>query len=149
MSATRNSLRSRRAPAALAAALLLAACGGNPSPESVPGSPSAEMNASVNSADVLTREEIAQINSSRMIDLFEGRIAGVQVVSVGGRPVLAIRGRTDPLIVVDRVPLGDGSGLWSLNPHDIEEIRVIKDGGAARWGVRGSRGVVEITTRRY
>jgi outer membrane receptor protein involved in Fe transport len=144
-----NPFRNYRAPAALVVAVLLAACGGNPPPEQVPGSPSAGMTETVNSGDVLTREEIAQINPSRMEDPFDGRIAGVQVASVGGRQVLAIRGRTNPLIVLDRVPLSDSHALWSLNPHDIQEIRVIKDGGASRWGIRGSRGVIEITTRRY
>ena len=78
----------------------------------------------------------------------------------------AIRAGTDPLYVVDGVPL-DGrsarpgfasvSGLGNipesnplmyLNPNDIENIAVLKDASAsAIYGSRGANGVIQITTK--
>jgi TonB-dependent SusC/RagA subfamily outer membrane receptor len=97
--------------------------------------------------DVLTRAQIVQINASRMTDLFEGHFAGVQVVPVNGRPTLMVRGQPDPLIEVDGVPLADPQSLWSLYPRQVEEIRILKGEQTARYGLRGARGVVLVTTR--
>jgi iron complex outermembrane receptor protein len=78
----------------------------------------------------------------------------------------SIRAGTDPLYVVDGVPL-DGrsarpafasvSGLGNipesnpltyLNPNDIENIAVLKDASAsAIYGSRGANGVIQITTK--
>ncbi len=98
-------------------------------------------------------------------DLFQGRAAGVDVVSNSGAPgagaTIRIRGGSslaasnDPLFVVDGVPLDDTgiSGmrnpLNTINPNDIESITVLKDASAtAIYGSRASNGVVIITTKR-
>ncbi|MFD0792357.1 SusC/RagA family TonB-linked outer membrane protein [Mucilaginibacter litoreus] len=107
--------------------------------------------------------------------LLQGRIAGVQVSSASGEPGAAatinirgtssIRAGTDPLYVIDGVPLdnsgtsggfdaGAGSSsarnpLAFLNPNDIENISVLKDASSqAIYGSRGANGVVLITTRK-
>ncbi|HLZ86054.1 MAG TPA: SusC/RagA family TonB-linked outer membrane protein, partial [Puia sp.] len=54
-------------------------------------------------------------------------------------------GNTDPLYIIDGVP----GGLHDLNANDIESLQVLKDAGAASiYGVRGSNGVIIITTKR-
>jgi TonB-dependent SusC/RagA subfamily outer membrane receptor len=57
---------------------------------------------------------------------------------------------TQPLYVIDGVPIqaGPNGGLPGLNPHDIESIQVFKDPvNTSLYGVRGSNGVIVITTK--
>ena len=98
--------------------------------------------------------------------LIASKVPGVQVVDnnqPGGGISIRIRGQasvsagTEPLYVVDGVPLGTGSGggisaggdaLNFLNPNDIESITVLKDAAAAAiYGANASNGVVLITTK--
>lgn len=90
-------------------------------------------------------------------ELLEGRVAGVQVIRRpgGGISVLirgqgSINGNTEPLYVVDGMPVQDtGRGLDWLNPGDILRIEILKDASTtSMYGVRGANGVVLITTRR-
>lgn len=54
---------------------------------------------------------------------------------------------TDPLYVVDGVPMGEGINF--LNPNEIESIEVLKDASAsAIYGSRASNGVIMVTTRK-
>ncbi len=86
----------------------------------------------------------------------QGKIAGVQVVgsgNPGGQPKVLIRGfstlnlSTDPLYVVDGVPMSGGINF--LNPNEIESMEVLKDASAsAIYGSRASNGVIMITTHR-
>jgi TonB-linked SusC/RagA family outer membrane protein len=57
---------------------------------------------------------------------------------------LSIRGFGNPLVIVDGVE----SFLDRIDPNDIENISVLKDGAAAIYGVRGGDGVILITTKR-
>jgi len=92
----------------------------------------------------------------RVEELFIGRFPGVQVYNVNGQVQIRIRGAssftasTEPLILVDGQPLTPGSGgLIGLNPRDIQKIEVLKDAtSTAEFGVRGSNGVIKITTKR-
>ncbi len=98
--------------------------------------------------------------------LLQSKVAGVQVVDnnePGGGTTIRIRGATsvnalsDPLYVVDGMPLGTGAGaglsagrdpLNFLNPNDIESITVLKDASAAAiYGANAANGVVLITTK--
>jgi TonB-dependent SusC/RagA subfamily outer membrane receptor len=57
---------------------------------------------------------------------------------------------TQPLYVIDGVPIqsGPAGGLVGLNPHDIATIQVFKDPvNTSLYGVRGSNGVIVITTK--
>ncbi|MFD1257970.1 TonB-dependent receptor [Mucilaginibacter terrae] len=97
-----------------------------------------------------------------------GKMAGVQILQPNGAPgapiAIAIRGKatitagSDPLYVIDGLPLSDnsvnGPGLGlnplnAINVNDIESVDVLKDASAAAiYGSRGSNGVVIITTKR-
>jgi TonB-dependent starch-binding outer membrane protein SusC len=101
----------------------------------------------------------------------QGQAAGVNMTNssglLGGAPNVVVRGAssllggTQPLYVVDGVPLNDqvlstaqggGSGLNPLvdiNPNDIESLTVLKDAAAvAIYGSRGTNGVVLIKTKK-
>ena len=96
--------------------------------------------------------------------LLQGKVSGVNVVSVSGEPGVAlgitirgpggVRTSNTPLFVVDGIPLdnnvtGRGDPLNFLNPQDIESIDVLKDASAtAIYGARGANGVVIITTKK-
>ncbi len=98
--------------------------------------------------------------------LIENKIAGVEVVDnndPGGGLSIRIRGATsvnassEPLYVVDGMPIGTGAGgglsagrdpLNFINPNDIESITVLKDASAAAiYGANAANGVVIITTK--
>ncbi len=86
----------------------------------------------------------------------QGQLAGVQVRTTTGEPgsdmqirvrgAASVNASSDPLYVVDGVPMDNLSGI---NPADIQSIEVLKDAAsAAIYGSRGSNGVVMVTTRK-
>jgi TonB-dependent starch-binding outer membrane protein SusC len=96
-----------------------------------------------------------------------GRSPGVQVVSNAGTPGQAaqvrirgtnsITGGSDPLYVVDGIPIAQATGqsiaggtpLNTIDPNNIESVQILKDASAtAIYGARGANGVVLITTKR-
>jgi TonB-dependent SusC/RagA subfamily outer membrane receptor len=95
---------------------------------------------------------------TRVEELFQGRLPGVQVVQMGGGYSVRIRGATtlmgdgEPLYVIDGVPLSNvmpGRALDGINPADVARIDVLKDAGsAAIYGSKAANGVILITTRR-
>lgn len=126
--------------------------------------------ATVNSQDVVRSGETGVING------LGGKAAGVRIARSNGDPgagsVIQIRGAntitgsSDPLIIVDGIPIsnstiyGNGNGgqdagvsqqsrLNDLNPNDIESIQVLKGASAASlWGSRAANGVIVITTKK-
>ncbi|HEY8399907.1 MAG TPA: TonB-dependent receptor [Cytophagaceae bacterium] len=83
----------------------------------------------------------------------QGRASGVSVVQNTGSPgapvTVRVRGvgtvgNSNPLYVVDGIPLGD---INFLSVNDIASIEVLKDASAAAiYGARAANGVVLITT---
>ena len=108
------------------------------------------------SAAVVGSGEIGKAQVSNPVESLKGKVAGVQMTQVSGRPgessKIRIRGigtinaSTDPLIVVDGVPY-DGD-MNTINPDDVESLTVLKDAASsALYGARGANGVVMITTK--
>lgn len=86
----------------------------------------------------------------------QGQLAGVNVRTITGEPgadmsirvrgAASVNASSDPLYVVDGVPINTLSGV---NPADIESIEVLKDAASsAIYGSRGSNGVVMVTTKK-
>ena len=118
----------------------------------------------------VSAEEIQNVAAAGTDQLLQGRAAGVQISSNSGTPgggvfvkirgTTSISGGSDPLYVVDGVPietgsfgLGTGGGTTSaiadLDPTDIESVEILKDASAtAIYGARAANGVVLITTKR-
>ena len=105
------------------------------------------------SVAVVNVTDMKQTPSGSTESLLQGQAAGVTVFSTGapgGASVVQIRGITSafnstPLIIIDGVP----GSMHDLNVNDIQSIQVLKDAGAAAiYGVRGSNGVIIITTKR-
>lgn len=73
-----------------------------------------------------------------------GRTANVQV-----RGLNSIGASTSPLIVIDGVPLAPDASTNDINANDVASMEILKDASAvAIYGVRGSNGVILITTKR-
>ncbi|HRN47246.1 MAG TPA: TonB-dependent receptor [Niabella sp.] len=98
--------------------------------------------------------------------LLEGLVTGVQASTPSGilgqaaririRGTNSISNSSEPLIVVDGVPYVAGNQgsatpynpMADINPADIENVEVLKDGAAtAIYGSRAANGVILITTK--
>ncbi len=128
-------------------------------------------------AQGVNSEELNINRQPNILNALQGKIAGATISSVGGGPGqganIRIRGinsidasaSNDPLYVIDGVQIdnststqgaGAGTNVRSvgnrasdLNPDDIETINILKGGAAtAMYGLRGSNGVVLITTKK-
>jgi len=119
------------------------------------------------SASKIDAKEFSQLVTPSVDRQLAGRAAGVQVVAGGGdvgapaririRGVNSVSQNQSPLIVVDGVPFISGNiaaatnsnALGDINPNDIENIEVLKDGSAtAIFGSRAANGVIMITTKK-
>lgn len=104
-------------------------------------------------AKVETKDETI-IDSTTLAEML-ARIPGVQVAQLaGGQVSVRIRGTnsfrsgTEPLYVLDGMPVLSGGGLFGLSPSTIESITVLKDAGStAIYGSRGANGVILIKTK--
>lgn len=128
-------------------------------------------------AQGVNAEELNINRQPNVLNALQGKVAGATISSVGGGPGqganIRIRGinsidasaSNDPLYVIDGVQIdnststqGSGSGynvrsvgnrVSDINPDDIETINILKGGAAtALYGLRGSNGVVVITTKK-
>jgi TonB-linked SusC/RagA family outer membrane protein len=115
------------------------------------------------SVGTISSDEIRQIPVASPEVAIQGRVSGIQVQQESGNPgaPVAVRirgvgtvGNTQPLYVIDGLPVGRGgdptsSPLRTISPEDIESISVLKDASAAAmYGVQAANGVVLIQTRR-
>ncbi|HEV2121789.1 MAG TPA: SusC/RagA family TonB-linked outer membrane protein, partial [Chloroflexota bacterium] len=115
------------------------------------------------SVGTVSAQEIQRVTVASPDAAIQGRVTGVQVTTESGTPgapvAMRIRGvgtvgNTQPLFVIDGVPVGKGasanqSPLATINPNDIESISILKDASAASvYGMQAANGVVLITTRR-
>jgi TonB-linked SusC/RagA family outer membrane protein len=120
-----------------------------------------EVTGSISSID---GEDVANISGTSLDKALQGQISGLQMTQGGASPtaksrvlirgVGSIQGGTEPLFVIDGMPVagphtgGDINPMSLVNPNDIESIEVLKDAAAtALYGSRGSSGVVLITTK--
>ena len=107
---------------------------------------------------VVSVKDLKSIPSGTAEQMLQGQAAGVNVIGSGAPGEgsnIFIRGITSfgnvsPLVIVDGVQSapGDLGILRDLSASDIESVQVLKDGQAAIYGVRGSSGVIIVTTRK-
>ncbi|MGQ0561795.1 MAG: TonB-dependent receptor plug domain-containing protein [Gemmatimonadota bacterium] len=138
-------LRRATLPVALVA---LSACASGGSPDAV-----GTATPQGSSATTITAEEIQQTPDQGVERLLSGRVAGVSLIqtanglSVRIRGATSINGSTEPLYVIDGMPIepGPGGSLAGISTRDIESIEVLKDAAdTALYGVRGANGVIVI-----
>ncbi|KAA0993275.1 SusC/RagA family TonB-linked outer membrane protein [Dyadobacter aurulentus] len=105
---------------------------------------------------VVSTKEFSQQPITRLDQVLQGRVAGVQVTQANGAPggdsrvrvrgANSVLGNNDPLYVIDGFV---GANYNLLNPNDIESLQVLKDAASTSiYGSRGANGVVIITTKK-
>ena len=88
-------------------------------------------------------------------DIFEyirGKVPGVQVgqAGPGQMPQIIIRGvgtnsdHTQPLFIVDGRQV---ESIASIDPENVYQIDIIKDGTSSIYGMQGANGVIMVTTK--
>mgnify|MGYP005747952585 FL=1 len=101
-------------------------------------------------------DEAFKTQVTNSAEALQGRVAGVQVIAggaPGAAPIVRIRGYSttndnNPLYVIDGIQTTDPNVMRDINPKDIENISVLKDGSAAIYGARASNGVIVVTTKK-
>jgi len=102
---------------------------------------------------VVNVENMKNVPSGTIESVLQGQASGLTIINngaPGGPSNVRVRGitstgPTDPLVIIDGTP----GNMHDLNPNDIQSIQVLKDAGsAAIYGVRGSNGVIIITTKK-
>ncbi len=112
----------------------------------------------------LKKEDFNKGNIHHSLQLLQARVPGLMMSMGGGNNPFGrfhtrihglssfngeqpssntIYNTVDPLIVVDGVP---GTDITILDPLTVESVKIIKDGTAAQYGIRGASGVIEIKT---
>lgn len=96
--------------------------------------------------------------SQSALDLLQGQVAGMQVLSSGGvagdnsismkiHGVGSLSSSSEPLFIIDGVQ-SSSSMVMSLNPNDIQSITVLKDASSTSiYGSLGANGVIYVTTK--
>ncbi len=105
----------------------------------------------------VTADDIAQSPQQAIEKILQSRVPGVTItrtaegwLSVRIRGTSTINGTTEPLYVIDGLPIQPGpeGSLVGINPHDIASIEVLKDASdLAFYGLRGANGVILIKTK--
>ena len=121
-------------------------------------------------------EQLAVARGSNVLNALAGKVSGVRVTqqsgTIGGSSKVVIRGvnsiasASEPLFVVDGVPISNssfagteteivtggvdvGNRAQDLNPDDIESMSILKGAAAsALYGSRARNGVIVVTTKR-
>ncbi len=107
---------------------------------------------------VVSVKDLKSVPTGTAEQMLQGQASGVTIIGSGqpgDNSNVFIRGITSfgnvsPLVIVDGVQSapGDLSPLHDLSANDLESVQVLKDAQAAIYGVRGSAGVIIVTTRR-
>ncbi|MCF7569258.1 SusC/RagA family TonB-linked outer membrane protein [Sabulilitoribacter arenilitoris] len=122
---------------------------------------------------IIKSEELVKTGTPNVATALYGKAPGVRIAATSGgstsavnvqiRGLGSITGSTQPLIVVDGIPIRNedvsnnnywadqrirGNGLLDINPEDIENISILKGASAAAlYGNEALNGVVLITTK--
>ena len=143
----------------------------------VTGYTQTDIRKTTGSVSIVNSKELNTSPLQNVDQLLQGKMAGVNVQAVSGRPgesakirvrgISSITGSNEPLWVVDGVPIqkdmpsigsalirsGDFStiyanGIAGINPQNIESVTVLKDAAAAAiYGSQAQAGVIVITTK--
>ena len=129
-------------------------------------------------SSIVKKESVVRSGEATLANALSGKASGVRVTRSNGDPgagsTIRIRGAntidgdSDPLIIVDGVPLNNtssyaggnsisggraggitqGARFNDINPNDIETFQILKGASAAAlWGSRAANGVIVITTK--
>jgi hypothetical protein len=113
---------------------------------------------------VVKGENLLNAAGGNLVPALQGRIPGLQVVPFwdetgiqrykirirGGSSTFGVGGTTEPLLLIDGVPVMDGGfiadQIAAINPSNVERVEVITR-ASPLFGVRGTNGVIAIYTK--
>ncbi|WP_299549867.1 TonB-dependent receptor [Seonamhaeicola sp.] len=106
----------------------------------------------------LDYQGVEEIPNASFEQALTGVLPGVRAVESTGKPggdsKIDIRGigtltaGSNPLIVLDGLPLPSGVGLDAISGNDIASVDILKDAASASiYGSRGANGVILVTTK--
>lgn len=121
----------------------------------------------VGSYSLISAKSLEKPNAVSLDLAIAGQASGITISANSGQPgsnarvlirgISSLTGNTQPLYVIDGVPVltGDQAGvattsnaLAMINPSDIESIEILKDGVTTSiYGSRGAAGVIVIKTK--
>lgn len=122
----------------------VACAGGTPRAESTP-------------KPTITAQDIERSPDEPIEKVLQAKYPGIQITRTSDGIAIELRGPGSfvsngaALYVVDDTPMppGRGGSLAGINPYDIQSIRVLKNPeDIGIYGIRGSNGVIVITTKR-
>jgi TonB-linked SusC/RagA family outer membrane protein len=122
----------------------------------------------------ITSDDLTKAGATNLASGLYGKAAGIRInsapgsgtsaVSISVRGLSSITGNTQPLVIMDGVPIRNentnnndywsnqrinSNGIVDINPEDIENITILKGAAAsALYGSEASNGVVMITTKK-
>lgn len=124
--------------------------------------------------EVVKMKNIEQKGTASVEQMLQGKVAGVMITPSSGSPgqiapirvrgTASLSGPTDPLWVIDGMPMEMADApkynagqdindlrnysIAGINPEDIEDITVLKDASAtAIYGARAANGVILVSTK--
>ena len=113
---------------------------------------------------VVKGDALLNASGGNLVPALQGRIPGLQVVPFwdetgiqrykirirGGSSTFGVGGTTEPLLLIDGVPVMDGGfiadQIAAINPSNVERVEVITRANPL-FGVRGTNGVIAIYTK--
>ena len=125
-------------------------------------------------ASIVNTEDIVRSGEANFLNSLGAKASNVQISRANGDPgagttvrirgANSISGSSSPLVILDGIPVSNGSVYGSgssrsggtsqqsrlndLNPNDIESVQILKGASAAAlWGSRAANGVMVITTK--
>ena len=112
----------------------------------------------ISSVGSISGKELTTFKDPNASNSLQGEVPGVRVLAGSNGPgaqpsiyirgVYTIQGTSQPLLIVDGVPI-TGEYFNSINPDDIERMDVLKDASAAAiYGAQAASGVIVITTKK-
>lgn len=103
------------------------------------------------STSVITAADIRDLPPSYTVEEILAHSTGIYLQrrhEPGGDMTVYVLGASNPLFVIDGVPF-EQDGYVPVNSQDVERIEMYKYGaGTALYGLRGSNGVILITTKK-
>ena len=106
-------------------------------------------------AQNVNAEALAEARALNPVNSLSGRVAGISITTastgVGADAKVLLRGNrsiagsSQPLYVIDGIPMG---GISNLSPDDIQSISILKGANAAAlYGSRANNGAIIVTTK--